>query len=275
MEIDTGVENSQAIMNLLTEARAEADKLRARLKMMEQVVLSSRLIMGHELKKPATALAGYLELALEELDREAKQDAEACLKKAMGECDLLNQLNRFFLELLKVENKREVLRGSKIKLRDFVFQVIEHLPENLNGKERIKTRISPNIRNFHMSPDAFKIILSNVIENALRYSAKDKPVLVDIRRARDKRGLGDQDLLRITVTDKGVGIPAAHLKRIFRPFVRLEGDVTDGSGLGLTLVRSLVELYSGDVHIKSSQEGTIVLITIPETAKLLEPRSSS
>lgn len=275
MEIDTGAENSQAIMNLLTEARAEADRLRARLRMMEQVVLSSRLIMGHELKKPATALGGYLELALEELDRESKQDARACLKKAMGECDLLNQLNRFFLELLKVDNRQEVLRGAKLNMRDFVFEVINHLPNNLNGDERIKTRISPDIRDFHMGPDAFKLILSNVIENALRYSAKDKTVLVDVRRSRDKRGLGDQDLLKITVTDQGVGIPSTHLKRIFRPFVRLQDDLTEGAGLGLTLVRSLVELYGGDIHIKSSEEGTTVVVTIPETAQILETKRKS
>ena len=126
-----------------------------------------------------------------------------------------------------------------------------------------------------MGPDAFKIMLSNVIENALRYSPKEKTVLVDVRRLKDKRGLGDQDLLKITVTDNGVGIPAKQLKRIFRPFVRLQEDVTQGAGLGLTLVRSLVELYGGDIHIKSSTEGTTVLITIPETAKFVERKPSS
>ena len=55
------------------------------------------------------------------------------------------------------------------------------------------------------------------------------------------------------------------IDRIFAPFVRLREDVTEGSGLGLTLVRSLVELYGGNVHIKSAKEGnTTVHVTIPE-----------
>jgi signal transduction histidine kinase len=264
MKANVKSEKSQAVLNLLSEARAEADRLRARLKVMEQIVLSSRLIMGHELKKPTTAISGYLDLALEDFDKEGKEELEDSLKKARSECDLLNELNLFFLELLRVDNSEEVLRGSKINLRDFVFDVLDHLPGGIDVKNRVKTRISPNIRDFHMSPDAFKIILSNIIENALKYSSNE--VLVDIRRAPEKRGMRDQELLKIKVTDHGLGIPEAHLKRIFIPFVRLHEDITEGSGLGLTLVRSLVELYGGDVYIKSSsEEGTTVHVTIPET----------
>jgi signal transduction histidine kinase len=265
-------EESRAALNLLSEARAEADQLRARLRMMEQIVLSTRLIMGHELKKPATAISGYLDLALEEMDDQTRAEFEDALRKARSECDLLNDLNLFFLELLKVDSGEEVLRGSKINLRDFVFDVLEHLPSELDTKSRLKTRISPNIRDFHTSPDAFKIILSNIIENALKYSSQDSEVLVDIRRVPEKRGMRDQELLKIKVTDHGVGIPEAHLKRIFIPFVRLHEDVTEGSGLGLTLVRSLVELYGGDVYIRSSgEEGTTVHVTIPETDGSEEP----
>ena len=268
MKVKSEAETSQAVLNLLTEARSEADRLRARLRVMEQIVLSSRLIMGHELKKPTTAVSGYLDLALEDLEGERMEELENSLTKARAECDLLNELNLFFLELLKIDSRQEVLRGSKIDLRNFVFDVLDHLPRKLDTKNRVKTRISPNIGDFHMSSDAFKVILSNIIENALKYSTEDSPVLVDIRRAPEKRGMREQELLKIKVTDHGLGIPEAHLKRIFIPFVRLNEDMTEGSGLGLTLVRSLVELYGGDVYIKSSRdEGTSVYVTIPETVE--------
>ena len=253
------------MMNLLNEAREEADQLRERLKVLGGVILSSRLIMGHEIKKPTTALSGYLDLALEELGKAPTEGLEECLTKARGECDLLNELNCFFLELLKIDHGDEALRGSKINLRAFVFEVLDRLPPKLDVKNRIKTRISPDIRDFRISPDAFKIILSNIVENALRYSPDDSVVLVDVRRDLEKRGMSRQDLLKIKVTDHGMGIPEGYLKRIFVPFVRVHEDATEGSGLGLTLVRSLVNLYAGDVHIKSSsEEGTTVHVTIPE-----------
>ena len=59
--------------------------------------------------------------------------------------------------------------------------------------------------------------------------------------------------------------PKAYLKNIFRPFVRLHSQATEGSGLGLTLVRSLVELNGGNIFIRSEEgEGTTVVLTIPE-----------
>jgi two-component system sensor histidine kinase EvgS len=271
MEIDTGTAETKSALNLLNEARAEADRLRTRLKVLNQVILSSRLVMGHEIKKPTTALSGYLDLAVEELERGTGKEVENSLRKARSECDLLNDLNLFFLELLKIDNGEEVLRGSKINLRDSVFEVLDHLPADLSVKERVTTRISPNIRDFRINPDAFKVILSNVIENALKYSPAESNVLVDVRRDPEKRRMRDQELLKIKVVDCGFGIPDVNLKRIFAPFVRLHDGVTEGSGLGLTLVRSLVELYGGDVHIKSSRDdGTTVHVTIPEIVESAE-----
>jgi two-component system sensor histidine kinase EvgS len=273
MKIDTGIAESKSALNLLNEARAEADRLRSQLKVLNQVILSSRLVMGHEIKKPTTALSGYLDLAVEELERGTKEEMENSLKKARGECDLLNELNLFFLELLKIDNGEDVLHGSKINLRASVFEVLEQLRTDLSAKERVTTRISPNVQDFRINPDAFKVILSNVVENALKYSPAESTVLVDVRRDPEKRGMRDQKLLKINVVDHGVGIPEIYLKRIFVPFVRLHEEVTEGSGLGLTLVRSLVELYGGDVHIKSSRDdGTTVHITIPEIEESAESK---
>lgn len=260
-----GSDKSEAAMNLLREARAEADSLRARLAKLEKIILSTRLLMGHELKKPTTAISGYLDLVLEELEGSPDTSFLQKIHKARDECNLLNELNVFFLELLKVDSGEELLEGSKINLRDFVFEVLFHMPEELDTKTRVKTRISPNIRDFHLNADAFKIVLANIIENALKYSGKESEVLVDIRRSPEKRGMRNQELLKIKVVDQGLGIPQTCLRRIFIPFVRLHDNVTEGSGLGLTLVRSLVELYGGEIYIKSVEnEGTTVHVTMPE-----------
>ena len=256
---------AEVLASLLTEAREEADGLRVRLRKFEQILLSSRLIMGHELKKPTTAISGYLDLAVEDLRDTTCESAVQNLTKARSECELLVELNAFFLELVKVNNGDEVLHGSSIDLRTFVQETIAHLPSVLDAERRVKTRLSPHIQNFRLNPNAFKIILTNIIENALKYSPSGSEVLVDVRRNPDKRGMQQRELLQIKVHDHGVGIPAREIDRIFAPFVRLREDVTEGSGLGLTLVRSLVELYGGDVHIKSAKEGnTTVHVTIPE-----------
>jgi len=265
MKTKLETESAEALTALLTEAREEADGLRLRLRKFEQILLSTRLIMGHELKKPTTAISGYLDLAVEDLNNSQPESADENLAKARSECELLVELNAFFLELVKVNNGDEVMHGSAIDLRAFVLETIQHLPAALDADNRVKTRLSPHIRNFRINPNAFKIILANIIENALKYSPSGSEVLVDVRRSPDKRGMHHRELLQIKVNDQGLGIPAREIDRIFAPFVRLREDVAEGSGLGLTLVRSLVELYGGDVHVKSSKEGsTTVFVTIPE-----------
>jgi len=108
------------------------------------------------------------------------------------------------------------------------------------------------------------LIVLNVIENALKYSPADSTVRVEAEVSRDLRGASDGELLKLRVSDQGKGIAADDLKRIFRPFVRLAEPQVDGSGLGLTLVRSLVDMCDGEVSVRSEPgRGTTVFVTLP------------
>jgi signal transduction histidine kinase len=89
-------------------------------------------------------------------------------------------------------------------------------------------------------------------------------VRVEAEVSRDLRGGSDGELLKLRISDTGNGIPADDLKRVFRPFVRLDADNVEGSGLGLTLVRSLVDMCDGDVSVRSDAgQGTTVFVTLP------------
>lgn len=272
MEIDTGTETRQALESLLNEARTEADSLRKRVEKLEKIILSTRLLMGHEIKKPTTAITGFLELALEELDDDNQQDIVNYVTKARMACQLLNDLNMFFIELLEVDTNPANVQSGEVSIRRFVEETLQHIPENLNAKRRVKTRISPDVQKFKLNPDAFKVILTNLLENALNYSPSDTKVLIEIQKDREKRGVGGENLLKLKVVDQGEGIPKSFIKKIFWPFVRLHDDNIEGTGLGLTLVRSLVELSGGQIHIRSEQgQGTTVYVTIPETTEATEP----
>ncbi|MEE9268754.1 MAG: HAMP domain-containing sensor histidine kinase [Candidatus Krumholzibacteria bacterium] len=265
MEIDVGLEKEQALKSLLNEARAEADALSRRVEKLEKIILSTRLLMGHEIKKPTTAITGFLELAVEELDEDEHRDIVAYVTKARNACQLLNELNLFFIELLEVDVRPGTVQSGEVSIRRFVDETLNHIPEHLNAKARVKTRISPDVQKFNLNPDAFKVILTNLLENALSYSTADKPVHIEIQRDREKRGVGGEHLLKLKVVDQGEGIPKSFIKKIFWPFVRLHDDDIEGTGLGLTLVRSLVELNGGQIHIRSKKgEGTTVYVTLPE-----------
>ena len=108
------------------------------------------------------------------------------------------------------------------------------------------------------------MILHNVLENALLYSKKESEVKIDIEVKKDKRKMSGRDLVNIKITDEGYGIQEEYLKKIFSPFVRAHKEIAEGAGLGLTLVKSLIELYGGEISISSEKSrGTTVYLTIP------------
>jgi signal transduction histidine kinase len=264
VSVKTTEDKAQVLESLLNEARAEADNLRKRIRRLEKIVLSTRLIMGHEIKKPTTAISGYLDLVCDDLDEANDLATFAYAQKARDECKLLEELNSFYLELLKVDSMEDYLGKSPVDVASLVSEIMGHLPLKLDARQRVKVNVSRDAGVIRFNPDALKLIMLNLIENALIYSQKNKQVRVEVEKETEKRAMRGGGIIRIRVKDDGLGIPQDYLKKIFSPFVRLREDIADGSGLGLTLVRSLVELNGGDVFIRSAHgKGTTVHLTIP------------
>ncbi len=271
MKVQTELRTSADLLKIVNEAVTEADVLRKRLGKFEKTLLSTRLIMGHELKRPATAIKGYLDLALED-SQEMNDDVVDMIRKAKNECRLLDELNSFYLHLLRIDGNTSTAAFEAVDVASCVDGVLDQIPEGLDAPNRVAVTMSTGASVFRTNPSVLRIVVANLIENALMYSKDGSRVHVNIERAEEKRGMDEADLLKISIEDTGKGIPNDFIQKIFRPFVRLQDDITDGSGLGLTLVRSLVELYGGSVYIRSEENnGTAVHVTIPETAKAEEP----
>lgn len=264
MDIRTAEDKTATLELLLNEARIEANDLRARIERCRRIMASTRLVMGHELKKPAIAISGYLELACEDVERAGLEEAARLIEKARAECELLNELNDFYLELLKVDAAIGAPRAERVDVEDILRDVLEHATPALDAPARVRVNIVDSIPPVPINRNALKLILLNVIENALKYSPDGSVVRVEAEVSRDLRGGSDGELLKLRISDTGNGIPADDLKRVFRPFVRLDADNVEGSGLGLTLVRSLVDMCDGDVSVRSDAgQGTTVFVTLP------------
>lgn len=266
MKVKTSTDDRARVLdNLLSEARAEADSLRRRVKQLEKIIMSTRLIMGHEIKKPSTAISGYLDLISDDLETSDMLTTLAYAHKAQDGCKLLDELSVFYLELLKLNTSLEYLGKTQIDAASFISEVVGHLPAKFDARNRVKVNVQQDVGLIEFSRDALKIIMLNLIENGLTYSQKNTQVRVEVENEVEKRGaMRGERIINIRVRDEGLGIPQDYLKKIFSPFVRLREDIAEGSGLGLTLVHSLVELYDGQVTIRSTLgKGTTVFLTLP------------
>jgi len=266
MDIRTSEDKTAVLEALLNEARIEANQLRQRLEFYRRVIASTRLVMGHEFKKPTTAISGYLELAHEDVDKAGLREALAFIDKARTECALLNELNAFYLDLLKVDGGSGEPAAEAVDLLETIVDAIEQTPEGLGAKERVRIAVADRFPRVLLNRYAIKLIVLNLLENALKYSPEGSPVRIEAETSRDKRGAGDGELLKLRVINAGAGIAPDDVKRIFMPFVRLDADKIEGTGLGLTLVRNLVDMCEGEVSIRSEPgKGTTVYVTLPFT----------
>lgn len=112
-------------------------------------------------------------------------------------------------------------------------------------------------------------VFDNLISNAIKFTAERRDPIVRIGARRM------EDRIHFWVSDNGPGVPAQHRERVFEPFVRLNPAATKGSGIGLAIVRRVVELYDGRVWIAPQEEGCTVWFTLPALGELTRNRPDS
>ncbi len=210
------------------------------------------LATTHELKTPISVIKLYLEtLSTRELNEEKKQEL---MQKTLKENDRLNDLIDRVLLASRVESGSHLLNFQEINLSD----IVDHITDKLKNRFNNRTMVLNVDRNIIISGDstAIESIVSNLIENALKYSESDKSVQVDLNKT------SQQVIFKVTDEGKGIQDPDKVKKLFFRE-MNEETRTSKGSGLGLYIVDQLTQLHNGQFLIDSSNKGTVATILLP------------
>ena len=234
--------------DLAGEARAVADSLNRRLdalaaseKEQQQFIAD----VSHELRTPLTVLRGSLEVALEE-DRPAEEYREA-IGNALLEVRHLTRISQNLLFLTRGESGRVTLSFANLDLGRFVSDTVRDLvPAAADRQIQLDAAAPP--KPVYVFADAGRLqqVLHNLIENALQYSEPGGRVHVRV-------GSGPGEAI-VAVSDTGIGIPEDDLPYVFERFFRSKMSRRTnpgGSGLGLSIVRWIVEAHKGRVTAES------------------------
>lgn len=226
------------------EFDALAEAMNGMLDRIEQLMHTTRTAgdaIAHDLRSPLTRFRQKLEAALERPpDMEADREA---LRKAVDEADRLFDMFSAVLKLARVEAagnwRMERVDASAVlrELVEFYEPVAEEKGQSLRGviADGLMLRGEPGL---------FTQAVSNLIENALKYTPDGGRVEVQAQRRADGR-------LEIAVMDNGPGVPPAERDRVLERFVRLEtARSTPGVGLGLSLVSAVARLHRGGLHLR-------------------------
>lgn len=224
---------------------------------------------SHEMRTPVASIEGYLGLALNPATAHIDEKARDFITKAHESAQHLGRLFQDLLDISKVEDGRMKNNPKIINVNGFLKDIFDGLATKANEKQlnyifmpdiidEGKEKSLQPIFYANIDPDHFREVVSNLIENAIKYTPSGE-VVVNVT--------GDDKQISISVKDSGIGIPAEDIPHLFQKFYRVDNSDTreiGGTGLGLYLSRRLAEAMSGNLRVESKyKEGSTFYLEIP------------
>ena len=216
--------------------------------------------VSHELRTPMTSIKGYVELLLMGAVGGLTDDQQNFLSIIRNNTDRLTMLVNDLLDISRMESGRMALSPEVVRIDGLVGQVIVAM--EARAVERgltLRSCVPPALPAVVADPDRVVQILTNLVANAINYTLASGEVIVSARAHGDE--------VHVSVSDTGIGIASEDQEKVFGRFFRADDPVvqdTPGTGLGLPIVRALVEMHGGRVWVDSEPgEGSMFTFTLP------------
>ncbi len=216
-------------------------------------------VLSHELKAPLNAIDGYLKMMQERQMGESVDDYTSAIERSLQRIESMRNLIMDLLDFTKVSFEKQIEKMQNVNLRELVsMAVVTVSPYAIHKDIHFVTDIR-GCETIWADPNDFEIIMNNLVSNAVKYNNTGGTVTITV-------DCNDNEF-SISVADTGIGINAADKDMLFEAFSRIKNDKTrniSGSGLGLSIVRKVVELYHGVINVESIPDrGSVFTVIIP------------
>ncbi len=256
--VGRSLEGEQKLLDEIATLKAELESER---------IGKGRLLaaVSHELRTPLNSIIGFSDMLSHEMGGKLANE------KQREYAGLIHQSGHYLLELVNavLDNSRLETGNYSIDPQNFAFRDAAEmctsvmLPQAEKKGVAFCHRVGAGIGELVADRRAIQQILLNLASNAVKFTQSGGCVTIDATRVM----ASGRAMLEISVSDTGIGIEPEDMQRIGTPFVRADNNYTraqEGSGLGLSVVKGLVELHQGSMQLKSCPgEGTIVTIRLP------------
>lgn len=232
----------------------------SREKMIDRLKTEFVSISAHQLRTPLSAIKWSLRMLLDgdmgPLSKEQKEFLEKTYQSNERMINLVNDL----LDVTRIEEGRFIYNPTFVDFNKLVGQVIKNYKEVAQRKKvSLIFKKSRNIPKVKVDIEKMKLAITNLVDNALRYTPSGGRVKVEVKRKKEE--------LECLVSDTGIGIPKDQQKRIFSKFFRGVNAIkmqTEGTGLGLFITKNIIEAHGGKIWFESEEgKGTTFYFTIP------------
>ncbi len=226
-------------------------------------------VLGHELKAPLGAVEGYLDLMKAKTLGDNLDSYMQFIERSSIRLQQMRKLIVDLLDMTRLESGKKSRNLVPIDLRKAAESAIELATPAANSRNISISLEAPATLNLMADTGEIDMMLNNLISNAVKYNRDDGKVMVRLVHTADK--------ITIQVADTGIGMSAEEQQKLFKEFSRIKNARTAnilGSGLGLSILKRLAELYEGDIRVESEPDkGTTFTLTIP-ASQLAEATAS-
>ena len=204
--------------------------------------------MSHEFRTPLNAILGYTSMLLQGIYGPLSQPQRRNLQRVDSNAHHLLAIINDILDISRIEAGRMPVHLSRFDLAGLVGEVLAEVdPLIVRSQVEVRPQIAPRLPTVRSDRPKVKQILVNLISNALKFTARGN---VTVSVAHD----ADEGLVRVSVTDTGIGIPERDQERIFGDFQQVDNSPTrqfGGAGLGLAICRRLADILGGSIRLSS------------------------
>ena len=239
--------------------------------------------MSHDIRTPMNAIVGMTSIALSHIDEKAR--VQDCLLKIKTASMHLMSLVNDVLDMSRIDSGRLALNEEEFSLADLFHDIAVIVRPQAEQKNQMLQIDIGQILEENLIGDSLRLrqIMVNIIGNAVKYTQEDGEIKVQIRQYIQKdaadEGKKDTLILEFVCADNGIGMSKEFLDRIFVPFERVNNSTIskiEGTGLGMAIVKSLVDRMNGQISVDSKEgAGSRFVIQIPVTVADQSRRSIS
>ena len=247
LEYESSIVEIDNLINSINELSRELYK-------MENMRKNLTSDISHELRTPLTSIQTHLEAMIDGIWEPSKERLNSVNEEVIRLSHLVNQLKN----LAKFDSYEDKLNLKNENLTQLIKNIIYNNESYALDKN---IRIKYELEDVYVNIDKEKIsqVIINLISNAIRYTNLNGEILIKLYKK--------SDFIKIIVKDNGIGIPEESLDYIFERFYRVDKSRcrnTGGTGVGLTICKSIVDLHKGKIEVKSKlNEGSEFIITLP------------
>lgn len=216
--------------------------------------------VSHELRTPLTSIRGFADTMLFSYDKLDKTQIQKFLAIIKDQSNRLIKLIENLLAVSKMQTQNETLIYKAINLKSEIERILLMM-KNQHKNHIFKFTCKDNVQPVLADESKFQQVIINLLDNAAKYSPENSTVEVIVCNSKS------ENCIDIKIKDEGAGIKEEDCKKIFEKFMRVENHLTrkaQGSGLGLYIVKNLIEKMGGKINVESEiSKGSVFCVTLP------------